>query len=706
VREGAEALLRPVAAADLAEDAYRTLELWDLDWRQEAVAQQFNFGEDSRIFLSWAERFEAVLETKQLSTLVRLAPELAAGRPVDELLLAEFGDLPPRYRRALALQCANLRQHRAEGFQADCKLQPCDSHRGELEAAARWARENHQRDPQRRIGILLPGLAQERSEVERFLQREFNSDSRRPDTLPVNFSAGSRLAECGPVAAAMALLSLPLNPANLAELGHVLMSRFRDSTELEQELVALQYLLDDAREPVTPALFRRQLDRVENRENGPLKLSRWLREAGDSRALRARRLPSLWFPVFGELLEAAGWPGPGSLDSLEFQQVEQFQQTLAGLADLDVVLGSVQYADALAALEQLVGDSIFQAQTADAPIQVLGLLEGEGIQFDALWICNMGANEWPRPARTNPFIPIALQRRDRMPHADAARELEYAQQLLSHLGQSCGELIASYARLDDEAQVPPTSLLAGATRLPDHIDRPWPAHWKGEKEAGLLETVEEESAPPVDEREAETIRGGSSILGNQAQCPFRAFAYHRLQARPIPEPQPALTAAERGGILHEALSRLWAELESSERLAQTSEAERQTLAMESARGAVDGVRKRFSGQRFPALLDLEEKRLTSLLQNWLKVECQRESFVVAAREQRYELQLGPLTITLRVDRVDELPDGRKLVIDYKSGDSKVRLWLGERPEDPQLPLYAQLLAAEQVEGVSFAVLRH
>jgi ATP-dependent helicase/DNAse subunit B len=68
--------------------------------------------------------------------------------------------------------------------------------------------------------------------------------------------------------------------------------------------------------------------------------------------------------------------------------------------------------------------------------------------------------------------------------------------------------------------------------------------------------------------------------------------------------------------------------------------------------------------------------------------------------------VGELTLTLRVDRVDTLANGRRLLIDYKSGDAKPRLWLGERPEDPQLPLYTRLLDADQVEGVSFAVLRH
>jgi hypothetical protein len=38
--------------------------------------------------------------------------------------------------------------------------------------------------------------------------------------------------------------------------------------------------------------------------------------------------------------------------------------------------------------------------------------------------------------------------------------------------------------------------------------------------------------------------------------------------------------------------------------------------------------------------------------------------------------------------MDELGDGRRVVIDYKTGEHHPNAWLGARPEQPQLPLYA------------------
>jgi len=46
-------------------------------------------------------------------------------------------------------------------------------------------------------------------------------------------------------------------------------------------------------------------------------------------------------------------------------------------------------------------------------------------------------------------------------------------------------------------------------------------------------------------------------------------------------------------------------------------------------------------------------------------------------------------VDTRLDRVDRLADGSHVVLDYKtSREVNVADWLGERPDEPQLPLYA------------------
>ena len=93
-----------------------------------------------------------------------------------------------------------------------------------------------------------------------------------------------------------------------------------------------------------------------------------------------------------------------------------------------------------------------------------------------------------------------------------------------------------------------------------------------------------------------------------------------------------------------------------------------------------------------------------MLHEWLAVERERNSFVVLAREEELTLELCQLEIRLRVDRIDELADGERVIIDYKSGSSSVQHWLGERPQKPQLLLYG-IAAPESTAALAFAQVR-
>jgi RecB family exonuclease len=101
---------------------------------------------------------------------------------------------------------------------------------------------------------------------------------------------------------------------------------------------------------------------------------------------------------------------------------------------------------------------------------------------------------------------------------------------------------------------------------------------------------------------------------------------------------------------------------------------------------------------------LERKRLAKLAREWLEVERERAPFTVVAMEDRRELAVAGLKLNGRIDRMDRLESGGHAVIDYKTGNPSPNQWMHERPEDPQLPLYA-LNASEPVSAVAFAKLK-
>jgi hypothetical protein len=89
----------------------------------------------------------------------------------------------------------------------------------------------------------------------------------------------------------------------------------------------------------------------------------------------------------------------------------------------------------------------------------------------------------------------------------------------------------------------------------------------------------------------------------------------------------------------------------------------------------------------------------------LKVECSRKQpFEVQLTEQTRQLNLAGLTLDIRIDRIDRLNNGRLLLIDYKSGDTKAAKLNGDRPEEPQLLAYAAAIR-DEVDGLFFAQLK-
>jgi ATP-dependent helicase/nuclease subunit B len=97
-------------------------------------------------------------------------------------------------------------------------------------------------------------------------------------------------------------------------------------------------------------------------------------------------------------------------------------------------------------------------------------------------------------------------------------------------------------------------------------------------------------------------------------------------------------------------------------------------------------------------------RLATLARDWLDVERKRAPFEVAAREEKRLLRVAGLELSGRIDRLDRLASGGNALIDYKTGRPTPNAWQGERPDDPQLPLYA-LSAPEEIAAVAYAKLQ-
>jgi ATP-dependent helicase/nuclease subunit B len=344
--------------------------------------------------------------------------------------------------------------------------------------------------------------------------------------------------------------------------------------------------------------------------------------------------------------------------------------------------------EALAFVERLCAATLFQAECLDAPIQILGVLESAGLRFDCLWVSGLTDEAWPLAARPNPFIPIALQKKAGIPQASAEASLELDRRRTLEWRAAAPEVVFSFPLKEKDRDLSPSPLILdvpdSSLPIPDY-----PRYRDLLFQARKLQPFEDSKAPPV---VATQVQGGTRVLSDQAACPFRAFAIHRLGARPIEEPAPGPDARDRGKLVHAMMASLWRSLKSSRALASNLE----PAIVQAAAEAVKEVG--LEGR----LAELERERLAKVAREWLEVEKRRAPFEVSAVEEKKTLTVAGLEFSARIDRIDRLAGGGHVLIDYKTGGNPgTRHWEGPRPDDPQLPLYAAAVPGD-LDAVAFA----
>ena len=345
---------------------------------------------------------------------------------------------------------------------------------------------------------------------------------------------------------------------------------------------------------------------------------------------------------------------------------------------------------AFAVLRRLCADTLFQPESPEAPIQVLGMLEAAGMRFDCLWVSGLTDEAWPQPVRPNPFLPVALQKKAGIPQASAEASLELDRRRTAEWRAAAAEVVLSWPEKEADRDLAPSPLILGVEK--GELALPaYPRYRDLLFDARKTEALEDSKGPPVAKPE---VRGGTRVLSDQAACPFRAFARHRLNAQALEEPAPGLDARDRGKLMHELMKEIWAQLKDSSSL-------KSDLAPVISRAADAAIRAIGLEGRFA---ELERARLAKLAREWLDEEEKRSPFKIAFLEEKRSMKIGGLELSGRIDRMDRLPDGSHVLIDYKTGNVNTRVWEAPRPEDPQLPLYA-VSSSEQISAVAFARLK-
>lgn len=675
-------ILPTAQISQLANEAYTQMHHWQVPW--DSLLQSSD--KDHQTFFRWAQAFDQLLENHHAITAAHL-PTVLKCELEKRVYLVGFQNMPP----LLANLFVDATTFKIQSVSQTIQRTQLNNNLAELNCMANWAKnllQGSEKTP--RIGCVVPELYTLRKPAADLFQRAFRQEQSpmTPEAVfPFNISAGIPLLDYPMLRDAHETLTL------LAE------SSFHVDTL--QRVLGSPYLFPLADGMCEAALLdvelrERQLS-THNKSQLQLQLDDYPALKGLREALTlspaAVQFPSEWAQFFIQQLETIGWPGSQSLSSEEYQLLGQWNNQLQELSKLDDLAGPISWHSCLSQLHYLLNSTPFQPQTehSNAPIQILGILEAAGLPFDYLWIMGLDDAAWPPSAQTNPFIPIALQQQYQLPHHSGAHELLYCQQLQTTLISQAQQTILSYPAQDNASNKQPSALI----RHFDYVDPPVKLDdmeangFKNKNSLGswlqtgnALENFDEDYAPPL--KPAEKLRGGSSIPSNQAACPFRAFAKHRLGAQSPAHSVFGVSALTQGNLLHAVLENIWHKLQNQKKLlALTPEQQ-----LELVETQVKHVTKQNTDipERFS---EIEQKRLVQHINNWLSFERERPPFKVKSVEESEQFIFSGHSMTVRLDRIDELADGSYIILDYKTSRLiNPAKWLFNPPLDSQLPFYA------------------
>lgn len=714
-----EQLLQLSETADIARSAWGLLKQWQISIHHPI----FESADDYLAFQHWAIQFENKCHENHwidhASLPDRIDERLLSEEKINPLILVGFTEISPQLNALftrLKQRGSTINHYAISCNQASCHRLRLDDQENEILNMARFAKETLAKNNAVSIGCVVPALDKMRDRVMQLFSEVFadeNTYTIAHHTHPFNISAGKSLLHYPIIKTALQLLALYKHTIPIETMSYLLASPFLGEAEKERiKRARVDSLLRQANlnsidltlfthpntlDTTTP--YQKSLSFTEKCPSLAKRFREFLGQVKEQQKIASY---SQWATLFCEWLKILGWPGERSLHSDDYQVVDRWLTLLNEYTTLDQIHPPVPLHQAVNTLQKMASKTIFQPKTPEASIQVLGVLEAASLPFDYVWIASMDDLSWPPQPKPNPLIPKTLQRERQMPHATAERELLFCHTLIKQFKQSAKHIIFSHAEKIEELELQASPLIRD---IPDiHLNDlnlpPYQLPSERIYASRQIDLIIDDSAPSLSSHEV--VRGGVSVIKQQALCPFKAYAEWRLHAHELESPLPGLRAKDRGTILHKTLEILWNTLQDHATLSCLTENELHELIQTSIQSAM--IALPHSHQATSQYIFLEKQRLNKLIWDWLQIEKRRTPFKVMTNEKSTQISLNQLTLSIRIDRVDELEDGKKLIIDYKTGkNNDINTWFSERPEEPQLPLYS-LLDTDNTMGITFAQL--
>jgi probable DNA repair protein len=717
-------LLNRRSAAQKAAKAYRLIK----EYKLSINTNQTQYVKETNLFAKWAKKYKRTIDDKKAIDIADLIDFVRQGMkdhhiPIPKQIeLKGFEEVTPQLETWLDF----LRKQNTQVFLnpdpksettfilsnitlgKNIQIHSLADRKEETLYCARWIRSTYKKGVN--IGIIVPELDQYRQCLHKELSSNLTPSSVYPweDTeLPFDISLGTPLAKEPMIQVALNILSIPKHGISLERFLHVIKRSYL-SCGKKKEKAGIELEIKLHKEQLT-TIFLDKLGAHYTASSSP-ELAKLISNLIQLSGSKKSQFPSTWAKQFAVILDKIGWMSKYSdqkFSSKEMQCLRTWNECLDDLASLDSFIGKVDRQEVILELKQITSEKPFQVKTKEQPIQILDLKESAGITFDHLWVMGCHSDCLPAQPNPNPFLPLGLQKRKRLPHCDPKRELQFAEQTLHRLLSSSDKITFSYPLWEKENKLQASPLLSSLSVKETQF-----SNKETHRVKDLMQPPEQyeiwqdlHNIPPHQyEIEIFSIKGmsaGYRVIKNQADCPFQAFAAHRLRADSLEISAIDFDSRERGILIHKALELFWRKHKTREnlkflKLKDTLKTELALCIQEAMQVNNDRLLKQ------PRFAKMEEERTIKILHEWMDEELLRSHFTVSHEEKGSTITIDQLKLRLRIDRIDTTPAGDIILIDYKTGEVKTSAWFTERIQDPQLPLYACKLLPQAIAFASIA----
>ncbi|MBN4053278.1 PD-(D/E)XK nuclease family protein [Haliea sp. AH-315-K21] len=697
-------------------EAYRLLIQWQISFKSLEVYQSkvgnSIYIDDCTAFLQWAKQYQRYCRKEKLISfselLKNILPYIETNTFIlpEKIILLGFNEPPPLYQSLFSIleKKIEIKQQQWQTMSPTVQKQSFIDSTAEVKAAAKWSKEILESNSEAKIGI----ISNELSSQHALFQRVFNATFTQKKEASTTFLIGSaiNLTKNHPIFMEIpALLKLNQEELPSLELCHILRSPLLLNQEEENARAALeQYLRKNRQASIRSAHLRDLLNHDERAWHSPL-LAQALQKCENlRRQQKFQQNIQAWADFFSSQLDILAWPDD------EAQQQQQFliscwHQVLENFKKLDFLYEAITFKQAHSVLTQLINSFSHSNNQQETPIQLFSPHDARGLRFTHLWFMGLSDLQWPASRYPNPFIPVPLQRKVQLPESSPELVHDTAKKLLFEIhSNTSDQLVLSFPRTNTNGELLPTPLISSLnnkTSFVNNSNDEISLHLHPSSLESYLDAVQAETTESLEETaylnivDTEILKGGIGLISNQAECPFRAFAIHRLKAMELQEFSYGIPAIDLGSAIHLILEQLWGELKTQDSISNLPSEKLDLIIHAACETGLEYLRKKHNHILQPAYAELEKKRLIKLMRKWLEQESLRSAFEVMEQEFNVQWKYADLTLDFKIDRIDKIKNGFALV-DYKSGSSKLKISTDTRPSEPQLLLYADALAQKNI----------